>query len=246
MSPAMMIIGVIVIIILYMYFFYKTGETKLGDKINLSGTTAPTAIPIDEFPDPTARVYSYESWVYISKYDGRGNVLFYRDGGSTVSNFHTPESGARGANKKYNIAVSVEGSVPTLKVYYQATPDADSTEIVVTDNFPIQSWAHVIVSIDSNYIDIYVNGKLTKSLKITQIATPSSTQPITFVSWPEGILGCTLASFVRRTNAIDPTTAWSYYNSGAASTNVSKYLGALGMDLSLKKDNVEYSKLNIC
>jgi hypothetical protein len=232
MSPAMMIMGVIVIILLYMYFFYKTGETKLGDKINLSSITPPTAIPVSDFPDPTARVYSYETWVYISKYDGIGKNLFYRNSASSGT--------------KYNIAVSVEGAVPTLKVYYlSSTSAATSTAITVTDNFPIQSWAQVIVSVDSNYIDIYVNGKLTKSLKVTDIATPSSTEPITFVQWPEGTLGCTLANFVRRTNAIDPATAWSYYNSGAGSTNVSKYLGALGMDLSLKKDNVEYSKLNI-
>ena len=245
MSPAMMIMGVIVIILLYMYFFYKTGETKLRDKINLSGTTAPADIPASELPDPTARVYSYETMVYISKYDGKGNVLFYRDSAATASNYHTISAGTRGANNKYNIAVSVEGAVPTLKVYYQTTSDAASTGIVVTDNFPIQSWTHVIVSVDSNYIDIYVNGKLSKSLKVTAIATPSVSEPIKFIPWPEGTLGCTLANFVRRTNAIDPATAWSYYNNTASSSNVSKYLGSLGMDLSLKKDNLEYSKLNI-
>ena len=69
MSPAMMIMGVIVVILLYMYFFYKTGETKLGDKIALDKATA---IPVKDIIDSKSQVYSFETWVYINQYDGSG------------------------------------------------------------------------------------------------------------------------------------------------------------------------------
>jgi hypothetical protein len=236
MSPAMMIMGVIVIIILYMYFFYKTGETKLTDKIDLSVTQAD--ITIDKIVDPEATVYSFETWVYISKYNGVGAELFSRAATTAGSN-------ANNVNK--NISVEVTGSSPTLKVKYmdkESTPGPAQQTIIVTDNFPVQSWAHVVVSIENQYIDIYVNGKLTKSIKAKSIETPSTSSTIKYGLWTT-TGGCSLAKFYRRTNAIDPATAWSLYDNGNGNSKVSKYLGTLGMDISLKKDNLEYSKLNI-
>jgi hypothetical protein len=232
MSPAMMIMGVIVIILLYMYFFYKTGETQLTDKIDLAVTQAD--ITIDKIVDPEAAVYSFETWVYISKYNGSGTELFSRIARTT---------GANNANK--NISVEVTGSSPTLIVKYM---DGESTPaqqtIIVTDNFPVQSWTHVVVSVENQYIDIYVSGKLAKSIKAKSIETPSASSTIKYGLWSTAG-GCSLAKFYRRTNAIDPATAWSLYNDGNGTSKVSKYLGTLGMDISLKKDNLEYSKLNV-
>ncbi len=224
MSPAMMIMGVIVVILLYMYFFYKTGETKLGDKISLDKASA---IPAKDVVDPKSQVYSFETWVYINQYDGVGKELFYK-----------------GANGARNIEVSITGATPTLIVKYLTNEQTPSQKtLTVTDNFPIQTWVHVIVSVDSNYIDVYVNGKLTKSIKESLGIRMPDDVAIEFGDWGQN--KCSLAKFYRRTHATDPATAWSLYNDGNGSNRVAKYLGTLGMDLSLKKDNVEYSKLNI-
>lgn len=224
MSPAMMIMGVIVVILLYMYFFYKTGETKLGDKIKLDNATA---IPVKDIIDSKSQVYSFETWVYINQYDGSGNELFYK-----------------GAVGTRNIEVSITGASPTLVVKYLTNESSPTQKsLTVTDNFPIQTWVHVIVSVDSNYIDVYVNGKLTKSIKeSTGIKMPEDV-PIEFGNWGQN--KCSLAKFYRRTYAVDPASAWSLYNDGNGSNRFSKYLGSLGMDVTLKKDSIEYSKLNI-
>ena len=133
MSPAMMIMGVIVVILLYMYFFYKTGETKLGDKIELDNATA---IPVKDIIDSKSQVYSFETWVYINQYDGSGKELFYKEGASVDTR---------------NIEVSITGASPTLVVKYLTNePSPKQKSLTVTDNFPIQTWVHVIVSVDSN------------------------------------------------------------------------------------------------
>jgi len=226
MSPAMMIMGVIVVILLYMYFFYKTGETKLGDKIELDNATA---IPVKDIIDSKSQVYSFETWVYINQYDGSGKELFYKEGASVDTR---------------NIEVSITGASPTLVVKYLTNESSPTQKsLTVTDNFPIQTWVHVIVSVDSNYIDVYVNGKLTKSIKeSTGIKMPEDV-PIKFGNWGQN--KCSLAKFYRRTYAVDPASAWTLYNDGNGSNRFSKYLGSLGMDVTLKKDSIEYSKLNI-
>jgi len=188
MSPVMIIMGVIIIILLYMFFFYKTGETELNNKVDIGIPQTPIAI--DSIVDPTASVYSFETWVYVSKYNGVGASLFYRL--------------AAGDSTKHNIGVEVTGASPTLKVKYMDTNSAQQT-IVVTDNFPVQSWVHVIVSLENRYIDVYVNGKLTKSIMATGVETPSPTNEIVYGNWSTAG-GCSLAKFYRRTNATEMVT----------------------------------------
>ena len=230
MNPALIILGVVVVLIIYLYFFYSTSENILSDKLDL--TLAQPDILVANIVEPQSAIYSYEFWVYVGKYNGNPQTLFYRASDK-------PTSG----DKYNNIGVYIEGTSPSLKVDYVKN-DSSFTKgtIVVTDNFPVQSWVHVIVSVSTNYIDTYVNGKLTKSIKETDgIYLPSSSLPITFGKCDSTIL----AKFTRTTKATDPQTAWDKYSAGNGDSQLSKYLGTLGMDVSLKKDNIEYSKFNL-
>ena len=265
MNPALIILGVVVIIIIYMYFFYSTGVTVLSNKLDLS--TQQTAIPVASIADPGASRYAYECWVYMNQYDGGKKTLFYRDSDkqlkqSSISGNSCAESNS-GTTLFKNISLYVEGSSPTLKVDYVKNNDTVAGSVptssgvasctgfiqsfqkgtlVITDNFPIQTWVHIIVSVDNNYIDTYINGKLTKSIKEKDgIYAPLKTSPLTF-----GVsAGTSLAKLTRYNTPIDPQTAWDKYSVGNGANQFSKYLGTLGLDVSLKKDNMEYSKLNI-
>jgi len=248
MNPALIILGVVIVLIIYLYFFYSTNETILSDKLDLSSKQPDIAIA--NIVEPESAVYSYEFWVYVGKYgtaqSGSGNNI-------------VPATQASYPSITKNIGVYIDGASPTLKIDYvknNATsttaatinlctgyrPANEKGTIDVTDNFPVQSWVHVIVSVSTNYIDTYVNGKLTKSIKETDgIYLPSSSLPITFGKCDSTIL----AKFTRTTKATDPQTAWDKYSAGNGDSQLSKYLGTLGMDVSLKKDNIEYSKFNL-
>jgi hypothetical protein len=261
--------GVVIMLLLYLYFFYNTKETVITQKLDL--TTAQPEIPIENIIDPGAARYAYEVWVYVNQYSGTQQDLFYRESGTNNGDCKggtaattTPVVAATAAtfttNQKNlkNIGINISGTSPTLVVEYiknnvavAASPINSCTgarqanekgALVVTDNFPVQTWVHVIVSVDNAYIDTYINGKLTKSiLEKDGIQSPSATHSIQFGKSP----GTTLAKLTRFTTPIDPQTAWDKYSSGNGANVLSKYLGTLGMDVSLKKDNVEYSKLNI-
>jgi hypothetical protein len=265
MNPALIILGVVIVLIIYLYFFYSTSETILSDKMDL--TVAQPNIGVANIVEPQSAVYSYEFWVYVGKYvSGTPQTLFYRDSNKSKGTCQpgnseaSPPTIATYPNPKTvkNIGVYIDGASPTLKVEYVKNNDAAQNKspdlcignreanekgtIVVTDNFPVQSWVHVIVSVSTNYIDTYVNGKLTKSIKETDgIYLPSSSENIKF-----GICnGTILAKLTRTTKATDPQTAWDKYSAGNGDSKLSKYLGTLGMDVSLKKDNIEYSKFNL-
>jgi hypothetical protein len=268
MNPALIILGVVIVLIIYLYFFYSTGENLLSDKMDL--TTQQPPIEVANIIKPDSSIYSYEFWVNVGKYSGTKQVLFYRPSdkangpcapgtAGTAGTAATPATYTTNPVIVNNIGVYIEGSSPTLKIDYVknnafvagspidictgARQANEKGTIVVTDNFPVQTWVHVIVSVSNNYIDTYINGKLTKSIKESDgIYPPSSTAgPITFGTSN----GTILAKLTRTTKATDPQTAWTKYSAGNGESQVSKYLGSLGMDVSLKKDNIEYSKFNL-
>jgi hypothetical protein len=233
MNPALIILGVVIVLIIYLYFFYSTNETILSDKLDLSSKQPD--ILVANISKPESTIYSYEFWVYVGKYvGGTPQTLFSRASDKQTSD-----------NKVINnIGVYIDGTSPTLKIdYVKNNSFFTKGTIAVTDNFPVQSWVHVIVSVSDKYIDTYVNGKLTKSIKETDGIYPQSkdSNPIVFGQHD----GTILAKLTRTTKATDPQTAWDKYSAGNGENQFSKYLGTLGMDVSLKKDNIEYSKFNL-
>jgi hypothetical protein len=219
-------------------------------------TLAQPDIAVANIVKPESAIYSYEFWVYVGKYvGGTTQTLFYRESdkytsgtcvAGTAATATTAATAASYPSITNNIGVYIDGASPTLKVEYvknNATSTTAATRDLCTGYRPaVQSWVHVIVSVSTNYIDTYVNGKLTKTIKETDgIYLPSSSSSIKF-----GVCNSTiLAKFTRTTKATDPQTAWDKYSAGNGDSQLSKYLGTLGMDVSLKKDNIEYSKFNL-
>lgn len=228
MDLSLVILGIVLVFVLY-YFLNKSGTAVLSNKLDLSSTQP--AIPIDKIPDPSSRRYSYELWVYVYNFQGTSQYIISR-------------GSAADANKK-NIGIKLDGSSPKLILDYTATATTTGSasaqkSIVITDNFPLQTWVHLIVSVDDKYIDVYVNGKLIKSIQDANIDTPSPTTTIEY-----GITNCYLAKLSRTSRATDPQTAWDNYTAGNGENPLAKYLSSFGLSVTLQKNNQDYSKVTL-
>ncbi len=226
MDLSLVILGIVLVFVLY-YFLNKSGTAVLSNKLDLS--TTQTAIPIDKIPDPASRKYSFELWVYVFNFQGTSQYIISR-------------GSAADATKK-NIGIKLDGSSPKLMLEYTATATGGSSaqkSITITENFPLQTWVHLIVSVDDKYIDAYLNGKLIKSIQDTTIDTPSSTATIDY-----GITNCYLAKLSRTSMATDPQTAWDNYISGNGENPLAKYLSSFGLSMTLQKNNQDYSKVTL-
>ena len=138
-----------------------------------------------------------------------------------------------------NIGLRLKANSPTLVMDYENAA-ATSPEIVITDNFPFQSWVHLIISVDNSYIDIYMNGKLIKSVKDSGIKLPSLTSPLKFE-----ISQTYLAKFERTTDPTDPQTAWSRYLDGNGENPINKLTGDYNLALSFKKGDGKSTAYNL-
>lgn len=223
MDLSLVILGIVLIFVLY-YFLNRSGTDVLSNKLDLS--IPQPAITIDKISDPTSRKYSYEMWMYVFNFTGNTNYIISR---------------ASGSGK--NIGIKLDSSSPTLKMEYTATATGSTSApktVVITDNFPLQTWVHLIVSVDDKYVDIYMNGKLIKSIQDATIDAPSSTATIEY-----GITNCYLAKLSRTSMATDPQTAWDKYSAGNGENPLAKYLSSFGLLMTLQKNNQDYSKITL-
>lgn len=222
MDLILVILGIILIIVLY--YFLSSGETTvLSNKLDLSIRQTP--IPKEKISEPSSRKYSYEMWLYFYNFNASSNYIVSRESSSSSS-----------SSVKKNIGLKFDTSSPKLMLEYTATT---VKTIPITDNFPLQTWTHLIVSVDDKYIDVYMNGKLIKSIQ-DSIETPSATATIDY-----GIVNCYLAKLSRSVLPTDPQTAWDKYSAGNGENPFSKYLSSFGLTMTLQKNNQDYSKVTL-
>lgn len=216
MDITSIILGVVLLVVLYYVYIYVFKTNKLASKLDLA--TSQAAIVSTDIAVPETKRYAYELWIFVYKPESKTEYIFSRLG-----------------DHGKNIGLKLDMANATLSVEYDR---GSSQSQIVTTDFPYQAWTHIIVSVDNNYIDTYINGKLASSIK-DSVKSPSATSSIEF-----GKLNAYIAGFYRYTEPIDPQTAWSKYSAGTGSNPFSKYLGNYGIDISLKQDNQVFSQFS--
>jgi len=240
MNYAFVILGVVFIFVLY-YYLYSDGSAVLSNKLDLN--TVQSAVPITSISSPDSRRYSIEMWMYVYNFGGSGTPTYIisRLGNEEDSSATPPTAGASRPKTK-NIGIKLDSASPKLYVEYSKKIDgatSKSESQLITDNFPLQTWVHLIVSVDNSFIDVYMNGKLVKSFQDT-INAPSANSLIEY-----GQVNCYLAKMTRTLTATDPQTAWDHYISGNGENPLAKYLANFGLSVTLQKNNQDYSKITV-
>ena len=83
MDTSLIILGVALIIILYIVFFYMTAKDSLADRLDLAQVQSPNLAT--SLTNPESAKYSYELWLYVygtkeNATSTGGNYIFYRNG----------------------------------------------------------------------------------------------------------------------------------------------------------------------
>lgn len=235
MNSIVIILGIVIVILIYVLYKYFTNRSStLQAQASLT-----TVLPqITSVQSPTNTRYAYGIWVYVNSWDPNVNkTIFSRNG---------------------NMKVYLDRYSPTLLVDVTMT-DNSVQKMVMTDNFPIQKWVQIIVSVDNQFVDGYLDGKLVKSQRFYLAASaanssvlmpktpPDVSTPIFLGNSDVSAAGFTsfdtyIAKFKRWTNPIDPQTAWSSYLEGNGSNAMSNAVSSYGINMAVLKDNVEQSK----
>jgi hypothetical protein len=225
MNYWIIILAIIIIILIYILYTYFYKAPALITKADMN--TQLPQIPSNKISSPSSQSYTYSMWISLNALptSTSPNYIFYMSAGAAneiaIILYFTPQ------RPQLNIDIG-EGSLSS-NVFTAGT----SNNQVITDNFPLQTWVYITVSVSNgNLIDCYINGKLVKSfyLKGTTIKLPSSNSTINY-----GILNASLAGFSRLTQPTDPQTVWNnYLNGSGISSDSSNY----GLNLALTQNTV--------
>jgi len=246
-------LGVVVVILIYvLYAYYTSKTTTLLKTVSLSASN--TGIAIVDVPQSYR--YTYNVWIYVNTWDwstGGTMPIFYREvttpgsayvGGTIMGTTNTGNNqlvATVGANKYTGaqFALFLAQDSPTLFCQIpEATPGVAPFQI--TGNFPIQTWTYITISVDSQYVDFYVNGKLAKSVQLTKIPSqPGNKDNLLYVGKGGDI---TISGLQRISSPSAPQDVWSaYINGNPAGTTSSSY----NINMDLVKNKKVQSTYNI-
>lgn len=254
MSNTTIILGtVLVVLIVYMLFqSYFDGEQKLVSQTLLENAPEGT----NEISKPNQSNFSYGVWIYVSQWkapDGtednmrifaRNDELgLYLEGDSSLtvrlSDMNLPGiiNGPNAANN----------NDPTG----DAAVDENYTKIVLTNNFPLQKWVHVGLVVDGKKFDGYIDGKMVKSIGLTNTIKPSlnaegkASKMLEFGKVNSMKDTLMIAEHKRRTYPMDPKAMWDLYMAGNGVNGLTKAASEMNVNLSILKDGVVSSKFSL-
>jgi hypothetical protein len=183
----------------------------------------PAAITASSLTRPDATRYAYNLWIYMDQPIPGEKIIFDRA-------------------KDLGLFIDGSTSVLSLKLYRRAnisSPTTDTKTYQITNNFPLQKWVFITISVDNATIDMYLDGKLAKSITDTVVDNkrhiPDGESQIIFGS----ITGTYLTKFSRVAAPSDPQTAWNLYMEGSGSKmGLSNIANRYNVNLAILKDNV--------
>ena len=231
MNTSTIILGTaLVVLIMYMIFkSYFDGENKMTDQIILSKQVD---IEAKHITKPNANDFTYGIWLYVNKWTTPGS---------------TEEGTIFNRADELGLMFAVDGG---LKV---APVTTESTEpINITNNFPMQKWVYVTVVAQQKNLDVYLDGKMVKSIQMNGLITPkysasSPTEGAHGISFGRGELqeNTTISKFTRFTYSMNPQDVWTEYMKGNGSNGLAKAAGNMDVNLSVMKDGIVSSSYKL-
>ena len=230
MDAWIIILGVIIVFIIYFlirYYFYSS--TALADKVYLK--SPPADISLNTSLNPSSILYTFGSWVYVNNFSNCvlfsyvNPVLAYTHfalilGGIPGTSVGPGDIKGTGSPNKPVLTAVVNGNIMNSQI---GRPSYN--QITITNNFPIQKWVYVTVSVDTIYADCYIDGKLVISYPLkSQITTAPVNQPVLRFTQPTNVGAANnivlappdiyLTKVTRWPKQLSPTDVWGQYSAG--------------------------------
>ena len=226
----------IIVVIFYNYFrgwFLGVSTILVQSSINDAAVKNPVLLSTN-MTTPASTRYSYGIWVYVNSWTTTEKLIFSRNNDIILYlDENSPtlyvQLGPRSSEK-------VDGPMKSKSL----TSDTTQPIIGVTDNFPLQKWVFIVVSVDNYIVDVYLDGKLVKSVQIAQV-NPDSNSNVYVGSGYDAYI----ANFQRWSYPLDPQTVWNSYMSGNGGSSLGSMLGVSNyhVHMNIMKGDTEQGKI---
>lgn len=252
MSVTVIVLGILLVILLYiLYLYLSPSNASLLSSASLLAKNP----PITSIESPRSPRYAYGLWLYVNTWNNTTDYkhILYRNN---------------------NIKLYLDKSQLNLylDIYmnnnkWLSHSSNSGSAILITNNYPIQKWCYIVISVDNMFIDCYLDGKLVLSQKTFITTTDGNTSPAqppdigstsgganvilggsdtggvgalpTYISFDAAI-----NNFSRWSTPVNPQIVWNTYITGNGSGVLPK-LSAFNAKLNILKNNANYTSFSL-
>ena len=208
----LLIIVILLVVWIIRSFTKKSNKSLTGIK----DATKEQDIAASKLPDDSQTSnYSYSIWFYVQDWSyrfGEEKTLLSRgdtgEFGSTIS----PKI-VLGAMEN-NIRISIS-------CYPRTNSDEPLMHICSLSNFPLQKWVNLIISLNGQTLDVYIDGKLTRTCLLPGVAKSDPDADIKVT--PDGGFNGYTAKLQYWDKPKNPQQAYNIYKAGFGSTSGSLF-----------------------
>ena len=237
------ILGVVFVVIFYLIYLYWSTSNLVIKTTDLN-TSSPT-ISNTTITGPSNLSYTYSAWVWVNSWNTTvPHCITYapvNDSTKAPRLVNGVDSSNFMSNNNYDFALYLDTNSPSLYCTLGSKPKDTSNTVVITNNFPLQSWVYVVVCVQNNLVDCYLNGKLITSQQTNQSDGSAPVTPtfknIYLGNGPGSTWDCQLINFQRSPSIVNPQQVWSAYLAGNGQSMFSS-LSSYGVQLDLTKNNI--------
>ena len=232
MDTITIILIVAILVLLYVLYAYFTDSSS---ELVPTASLLTQVQAISNISGPKNTRYAHSVWIYVNTWDNNTDKVIF--------------------SRADNLKLYLDKTSPVLKLDVTMNDTTSSTEtMIITNNFPLQKWVNVTISMDNQFADAYIDGKLVRSQRffkktadnnsaITDI--PTGKEIPVYLGNTGGNFDAYATKFKRWTTPIDPETAWDIYMKGNGSSKMASALNDIGIDLSILQNNEEIRKFSL-
>lgn len=209
---------IFIILIVLIYVLYKL-LSKTTTKV--SGFSD-ASITINGASQPKTQNNAFSFWFYISSWtSGQKQPLIRLN---------------QGAASYMSAKLDEANNTLIIEIKSTTTPVATVATVNITD-IRLQKWNHIIISVNGNVVDVYLDGKLVKTKIASSIpsTTTSEFNPTIGGSGNKGFI----SSALYKNDYITPEEAWNIYSMGYTGAGLFDFVNRYKLNFSITKDDQE-------
>lgn len=233
-----------VVIIILIYFIYKFVVRDNSQVLLLKDHDAriPKVISSQDLPPITVSDYTISTWIFINEW----NYNYGLEKNIVARYFDDVHDKEKSVKPVPSITLDAHTNNLLVNIAYNDPHGSKASKVKTckVSGVPLQKWVHVIVTINNRTLDVYIDGKLTRTCIIPGVPQPglNSDLYISGTKYNPGFSG--KISDVKMINyAINPTQANYLYRKGNSMS--SNWFNKYHLKFALMENNKEKSTLII-
>ena len=243
------ILFTIVVVLLYIIYTLLIRKSDEAILVRLQPGKETAVVPFSKIPQIGASNYSMSLWFYINEWNYQ-----YGKEKNIVSRYFL-DNNASGTQKYKPVpSITLDPNTNDLLVklaYYNPTK-TEKNSIKVHEckihGVPLQRWTYVNIVVHNRTLDVYIDGKLTRTCVIEGVPLSGVDSDI-FLSASEmvaqpGFSG-SISDLKIYTYPMNPTQVYDQYKKGNSVSSMSSYLDTYKLKFSLLENNKEKSSYTL-